>query len=408
MYEPLFMPLIFLILLLLLLLLLLNVVFFSAGEVVAVMGRSGIGKSRLLRALAGLDPASLLNSQGAVKLVVTSRHQKQERRQQHQPQAAEKDQDDDEEESVRGEDGVKQEDVMYVVSLPLTRSFGMGLEMRPASWFGGGVGGGGGWSGGGHGGSGASAMTGNGLLPLPSLPWWRSVVCYVPQDVPALLGSPLDLLTECTAYDHHHCHHHHHGSLLLPPPARQHTVDGSSSWKETSGHRLALPTKPPINEPWLVVDVGGEEEGNKEETGVQLTEAAAGSTATVQTAPPTTQPTPLAMSKTTAKTATAELHRIGSAMGLRRGCVEQPWRDLSGGERQRSLLAVALALGNAKVLLLDEPTSAADVHTTRAVETCLASFNLAVVWVTHDEVQAARVASRILRLDSGIGDVQRP
>jgi putative ABC transport system ATP-binding protein len=53
-------------------------------------------------------------------------------------------------------------------------------------------------------------------------------------------------------------------------------------------------------------------------------------------------------------------------------------------------------------LLLDEPTSALDAEACRAVERCLAAEarrrGVAVVWITHDAAQAARVATSVLHL----------
>jgi len=76
---------------------------------------------------------------------------------------------------------------------------------------------------------------------------------------------------------------------------------------------------------------------------------------------------------------------------------------LSTGERQRLGLARALAL-RPRVLLLDEPTSGLDDAATRRVETVMLEqrqAGVALVWVTHDEAQADRVADRRLRLDGG-------
>ena len=74
---------------------------------------------------------------------------------------------------------------------------------------------------------------------------------------------------------------------------------------------------------------------------------------------------------------------------------DKPWSRLSGGEQQRVMLAITLS-SKPTVLLLDEPTTGLDPEATAAVEQDLARH--ASIWVTHDEQQAARVASRSLEL----------
>ena len=76
---------------------------------------------------------------------------------------------------------------------------------------------------------------------------------------------------------------------------------------------------------------------------------------------------------------------------------------LSTGERQRLALLRALAL-EPKVLLLDEPTSGLDGDVTAKVEDLLREHlarGVAVVLVTHDPAQAARLARRRYRMETG-------
>jgi phosphate-transporting ATPase len=57
-----------------------------------------------------------------------------------------------------------------------------------------------------------------------------------------------------------------------------------------------------------------------------------------------------------------------------------------------------------KVLLLDEPTAALDDASEAAVEALISSriqTGLAVLWVTHDEAQAKRIARRRLVVEAG-------
>ncbi len=77
--------------------------------------------------------------------------------------------------------------------------------------------------------------------------------------------------------------------------------------------------------------------------------------------------------------------------------------ELSGGESQRACLARALIAGP-EVLLMDEPTSALDEPASRALEDLARSLSgegVAIIWVTHDPAQAARLADRTVRIEGG-------
>ncbi|PVU97198.1 hypothetical protein BB561_000699 [Smittium simulii] len=81
----------------------------------------------------------------------------------------------------------------------------------------------------------------------------------------------------------------------------------------------------------------------------------------------------------------------------------QKWTLLSGGEQQRISLAIAAAC-NPSVLLLDEPTSMLDAHSTKLVEDFMVKRGN-IVWITHNSAQEARVASKVLTL-TGAGQYE--
>jgi ATP-binding cassette subfamily F protein uup len=73
---------------------------------------------------------------------------------------------------------------------------------------------------------------------------------------------------------------------------------------------------------------------------------------------------------------------------------------LSGGWRRRVLLARAL-VGQPNLLLLDEPTNHLDIDAITWLETFLADYAGAVMFVTHDRAFLQRLATRIVELDRG-------
>lgn len=86
--------------------------------------------------------------------------------------------------------------------------------------------------------------------------------------------------------------------------------------------------------------------------------------------------------------------------------LSRSWRDLSGGEAQIVALVRVLQL-NPTVLLLDEPTASLDTATVDNIEQLITHWHSktdrqrATVWVTHDREQSTRVATRVLRMNSG-------
>ena len=84
-------------------------------------------------------------------------------------------------------------------------------------------------------------------------------------------------------------------------------------------------------------------------------------------------------------------------------------QTLSGGEQQRVAVARALA-PSPSLLLLDEPLSALDADRKLGIADeivrVIRTTGTAALYVTHDEDEAARIGSRVLRLQDGrlIGD----
>ncbi|MEM4265222.1 MAG: ATP-binding cassette domain-containing protein [Thermoplasmata archaeon] len=79
-------------------------------------------------------------------------------------------------------------------------------------------------------------------------------------------------------------------------------------------------------------------------------------------------------------------------------------RRLSGGEQQRVSLARALVT-DPSILLLDEPFSAVDPETKenlmRQLSSALASWDIPVIYVTHDQIEAAEIADTLAVLSNG-------
>jgi putative ABC transport system ATP-binding protein len=100
---------------------------------------------------------------------------------------------------------------------------------------------------------------------------------------------------------------------------------------------------------------------------------------------------------------TGELGAALARVALDPGLLGQEARTLSGGELQRMCLARTLVT-QPETLLLDEPTSALDAQPKQVFEATtrvLAAQGITIIWVTHDDAQARRVADRIYQLRDG-------
>ena len=95
-------------------------------------------------------------------------------------------------------------------------------------------------------------------------------------------------------------------------------------------------------------------------------------------------------------------------VGLPRLFLEREQATLSGGEGQRACLARTL-LTDPEVLLLDEPTASLDADAAAGLERLakdLAGRGTSLLWVTHDNAQAERLADRLVVVDGGRVEAQ--
>lgn len=80
-------------------------------------------------------------------------------------------------------------------------------------------------------------------------------------------------------------------------------------------------------------------------------------------------------------------------------------KNLSGGELQRVALCRVLAR-RSKLLLLDEPTSEMDLHSTNVAENAILDYikeeKTTLIFSTHSPSQARKLADRIIILNNGV------
>ena len=74
--------------------------------------------------------------------------------------------------------------------------------------------------------------------------------------------------------------------------------------------------------------------------------------------------------------------------------------ELSGGWQRRAALAKALVT-SPELLLLDEPTNHLDVDAIQWLEDLLLSWNVGLLFISHDRALLQRLATRIIELDRG-------
>jgi ATP-binding cassette subfamily F protein 3 len=91
---------------------------------------------------------------------------------------------------------------------------------------------------------------------------------------------------------------------------------------------------------------------------------------------------------------------VAAAMLFRASGLEKPIRVLSGGERARLCLA-GLLLGNANVLVLDEPGNHLDVETVDALAAALSDYAGTVIFTSHDRGFMRAVATTVIEVRDG-------
>jgi molybdopterin-binding protein len=111
----------------------------------------------------------------------------------------------------------------------------------------------------------------------------------------------------------------------------------------------------------------------------------------------------LRASSTKERDVSAQVREIAERMDIG-GLLQRRTRNLSGGEQQRIAIARTLVT-RPDVLLLDEPFSAVDPNTKeklmRELTRILSSYDVPVIYVTHDQLEASEMADRIAVMNEG-------
>ena len=113
---------------------------------------------------------------------------------------------------------------------------------------------------------------------------------------------------------------------------------------------------------------------------------------------------PLRVRKRPAAEISAEVERVGARLGLARLLQNLP-KQLSGGERQRVALARAI-IRHPQAFLMDEPLSNLDsrlrIDMRAELKHLQHELGVVTIYVTHDQVEAMTLASRIAILKDGL------
>ncbi len=101
-----------------------------------------------------------------------------------------------------------------------------------------------------------------------------------------------------------------------------------------------------------------------------------------------------------ADTTRQELLAMAGALLFREEHTNKKVKVLSGGERARLCMA-GLLLGNANVLVLDEPGNHLDVETVEALASALDRYEGTVIFTSHDRHFVRRVATHVIEVRDG-------
>ena len=96
----------------------------------------------------------------------------------------------------------------------------------------------------------------------------------------------------------------------------------------------------------------------------------------------------------------ADTEQTLTGLGFERKDFERPTKELSGGWRMRIELA-KLILRKPSIFLLDEPTNHLDIESIQWLESFLASYNGAVMMVSHDRAFLDNVTNRTIEISLG-------
>ena len=101
-----------------------------------------------------------------------------------------------------------------------------------------------------------------------------------------------------------------------------------------------------------------------------------------------------------------DINQYLNELELDNSFLDKNLQNLSGGEAQITALLRAIQL-QPEILLLDEPTAAIDKNKTLAIEKMLDCWfktpetSHALIWITHDQAQAARVSNKHWQMKQG-------